>query len=235
MPKIPKHKYTAEFKTRAVQHVKEVQSISIVAKELGVAEQTLRNWVQVDQKRLLDAPQLSSMRPSSPNAPDAPPQSAFPPPQIEIARLQSENAYLRAENAALQKGAHDVQGIPVKLGDTVEEVQQALVTSLMPEPTTSTHPMASKRTELRLKTKGIWVFFEKGKIYTFRVDPPFSGSVRGIKLGDSYSKILEIFGPAVKQEVVGASTAFTYYFDDITTTRFIVNRGDEVETIFFHK
>lgn len=41
--KIPKQEYTAEFKELAVKRVKDGQSISAVARELGLVEQTLSN------------------------------------------------------------------------------------------------------------------------------------------------------------------------------------------------
>ncbi len=47
MQKIPKQEYTIEFKERAVKHVKEGKSIGLSAKELGLVEQTLRNWVKL--------------------------------------------------------------------------------------------------------------------------------------------------------------------------------------------
>lgn len=46
MIKISKQKYTTELKDLSVKRVKSGQSISAVAKELGVIEQTLRNWVK---------------------------------------------------------------------------------------------------------------------------------------------------------------------------------------------
>ena len=42
--KIPRQSYTLEFKELAVKRVKDGQSYSAVAKELGINEQTLRNW-----------------------------------------------------------------------------------------------------------------------------------------------------------------------------------------------
>lgn len=44
--KIPKQAYTLEFKELAVKRVKDGQSLARVAKELGLVEQTLRNWVK---------------------------------------------------------------------------------------------------------------------------------------------------------------------------------------------
>ena len=46
MKKIPKQEYTAEFKEVAVKRVKAGQSVGSVAKDLGLIEQTLRNWVK---------------------------------------------------------------------------------------------------------------------------------------------------------------------------------------------
>jgi transposase-like protein len=44
--KIPKQQYTTEFKELAVTRVREGQSAGAVAKELGLIEKTLRNWVK---------------------------------------------------------------------------------------------------------------------------------------------------------------------------------------------
>ena len=128
-----------------------------------------------------------------------------------------------------------IEGVPIKIGDSVEEVQKSLETKLDPQAVDYPNLIANKRTELHLKTKGIWVFFEKGKVVTYRLDAPFPGSVGGLKLGDPASKIEKTLGPAIKHGTFGTSNTYTYYFDDITTTRFDVNRDDAIETIFFFK
>jgi transposase len=46
MKKILKQAYTAEFKELAVKRVKDGQAIAATARELGLVEQTLRNWVK---------------------------------------------------------------------------------------------------------------------------------------------------------------------------------------------
>ena len=45
MFKIPKQEFTAEFKELAVKRVKSGQSVGMVAREMGLVEQALRNWV----------------------------------------------------------------------------------------------------------------------------------------------------------------------------------------------
>ena len=44
--KIPKPAFTPEFWGLAVKRVKAGESVEGVAKELGLVEQTLRNWVK---------------------------------------------------------------------------------------------------------------------------------------------------------------------------------------------
>ena len=43
---LSKQAYTAEFKELVVKRVKRGQSISTVVKDLGLGDQTLRNWVK---------------------------------------------------------------------------------------------------------------------------------------------------------------------------------------------
>ncbi len=52
MKKIPKQEYTAEFKGLAVKRVKVGQSIGTVARELGLIELALRNWVKAAAGKL---------------------------------------------------------------------------------------------------------------------------------------------------------------------------------------
>jgi hypothetical protein len=79
------------------------------------------------------------------------------------------------------------------------------------------------------------VFFEKGKVYSIRVDPPFAGDIGSVKLGDPDSKITKTFGKPIKESKLGLLTTYMYYFDDVTTTRFVVNNDGELETVFFSK
>ena len=87
MIKIPKQEYTAEFKEQAVKRVGEVGSIGRVAEELGLVEQTLRNWVK--------AAKAGKLNPTG--------ARAITPEQMELSRLRAENARLRLECAILKK------------------------------------------------------------------------------------------------------------------------------------
>ena len=87
MYKIPKQEYTTEFKELAVKRVKGGQGVSAVAKDLGLVEQTLRNWVKAAKAGKL-------------NAPGSKPVTAE---QMELSRLRAENARLRMECEILKK------------------------------------------------------------------------------------------------------------------------------------
>ena len=81
MFKIPKQEYTAEFKELAVKRVKGGQGIGAVAKDLGLVEQTLRNWVKAAKAGKLNAPGAKAITPE----------------EMELSRLRAENARLRME------------------------------------------------------------------------------------------------------------------------------------------
>jgi transposase len=87
MKKIPKREYTTEFKELAVKRVKDGQTASAVAKDLGLIEQTLRNWVKAaDSGKLAKAG-----------------GKAITPEQMELSRLQAEVVRLKRENEILKK------------------------------------------------------------------------------------------------------------------------------------
>jgi len=87
MFKIPKQEYTAEFKELAVKRVKSGQGIGAVARDLGLVEQTLRNWVKAAAQGKLNSPEAKVVTPE----------------QMELSRLRAENARLKMECEILKK------------------------------------------------------------------------------------------------------------------------------------
>jgi transposase len=87
MKRGPKAVYTLEYKLEAVRLVKNGQSMAAVAKILGIAEQTLHNWIRLDREGQLGG---TGAKPGSPE-------------QMEIARLRAENARLKMERDILGK------------------------------------------------------------------------------------------------------------------------------------
>ena len=49
MTKAKRARYTLEYKLEAVRLVKGGQSMAVTAKILGIAEQTLHNWIKADR------------------------------------------------------------------------------------------------------------------------------------------------------------------------------------------
>jgi transposase len=85
--KATRARYTLEFKLEAVRLVKGGQSMAATAKILGIAEQTLHNWVRGDKAGRLAG---AGTKPVSPE-------------QMEIARLRAELARVKMERDILGK------------------------------------------------------------------------------------------------------------------------------------
>jgi transposase len=85
--KIPKQAYTTEFKELAVKRVKDGQSISTVIKELGLGDQTLRNWVKSSAEGKLKGVGNRAVTPE----------------EMERSRLRAENLKLKRECEILRK------------------------------------------------------------------------------------------------------------------------------------
>ena len=85
--KIPKQEYTVEFKELAVKRVKDGQSVGAVAKDLGLIEQTLRNWVKAAAAGKLNGAGGKVVTPE----------------QMELSRMRAENIRLKRECEILKK------------------------------------------------------------------------------------------------------------------------------------
>ena len=87
MTKTTRGRYTLEYKQEAVRLVRGGQSIAAVSRTLGVAEQTLFNWVRADRRGKL-------------NGVESKPVTAE---QMENSRLRAELARVKMERDILGK------------------------------------------------------------------------------------------------------------------------------------
>lgn len=87
MKRIPKREYTAEFKELVVNRVKSGQTAGAVAKDLGLTDQTLRNWVKAAAAGKLNGAGTKVVTPE----------------EMEFSRLRAENIRLARENEILKK------------------------------------------------------------------------------------------------------------------------------------
>jgi transposase len=84
-------KYTQEFKLEAVRQVKAGQSVSVVAKVLGIPKASLSNWVRQTARGALSGAGEKVVGVTSE--------------QMELARLRAEVARLRMERDIAKKAA----------------------------------------------------------------------------------------------------------------------------------
>ena len=85
--KIPKQAYTTEFKELAVKCVKAGQGIGKVCKELGLSDQTMRNWIKAAAEGKLSGAGGKIVTAE----------------EMELSRLRAENLRLKRELEILKK------------------------------------------------------------------------------------------------------------------------------------
>ena len=90
MKRIPKAAYTLEFKLEALRRVRGGEPIRRIAREIGVPEQSIRNWAKAQAEG-----KLASAENGKPVSPQ----------QMEISRLRAENARLKMEMEIVKKAA----------------------------------------------------------------------------------------------------------------------------------
>lgn len=89
MQKIPRQAYTTEFKELAVKRVTDGESVSTVVKELGLSDQTLRNWIKAAAQGKLKGAGSKIVTSE----------------QMALSRLRAENSRLKREIEILKKAA----------------------------------------------------------------------------------------------------------------------------------
>ncbi len=87
--KIPNQEYTTEFRELAVKRVKDGQTVGSVARDLGLVEQTLRNWVKAVEAGKSVGAEAKRVTPE----------------QMELSRLRAENVRLKREVEILKNAA----------------------------------------------------------------------------------------------------------------------------------
>jgi transposase len=85
--KIPRQAYTIEFKELAVKRIKDGQGVSKVCRELGLSDQTIRNWVKAAAEGKLSGAGSKVVTSE----------------EMELSRLRAENLRLKRENEILKK------------------------------------------------------------------------------------------------------------------------------------
>ena len=87
--KLTRQAFTLEFKELAVRRVKDGQSVGAVCKDLGLSDQTLRNWVKASAAGRLNGAGAKVVTPE----------------EMELSRLRAENLRLKRELEIIKKAA----------------------------------------------------------------------------------------------------------------------------------
>ena len=89
MKKLPKAVYTMEFRVAAVQQAMAGKKVADVARELGISEQSLHNWIKRHREGKLEVSKGPAVTPE----------------QMEISRLKAELARSKMELEIVKKAA----------------------------------------------------------------------------------------------------------------------------------
>ena len=88
MKRVSKVSYTLEFKLEALRRVRSGEAVRKVAREIGIPEQSIRNWVKAQAEG-----RLGTVENGKPITPE----------QMEISRLRAENVRLKMETENLKR------------------------------------------------------------------------------------------------------------------------------------
>src|SRR2546430_9494273 len=122
MKRVPKVTYTLEFKLEALRRVRGGEAVRKVAREIGVPEQSIRNWVKAQAEG-----RLGSAEKGKPITPE----------QMEISRLRAENARLKLEMEIVKnflRGRAPAQEVETPVSATLRRSKRAAVSFLGVQP-----------------------------------------------------------------------------------------------------
>jgi hypothetical protein len=145
---------------------------------------------------------------------------------------QIGNANKKAVNSSEPISSPKFNDLLVKPGDTIDQVRSVYHTSAEPEPTDRPDKPGGK--VLRLQSEGVWFFFDQtGKIYTIRLEAPFQGSVKGVKIGESLEMVLKSLGEPNKK--LPDKSPFIYFYMPAGLQLQFDRATGAVRTIFLSK
>ena len=178
-----------------------------------------------------EAPVTPAPTPAVPAAQPSP-APVIPPPapsQDNFDSLRDKN-FANIPNLANAPASSDdvtssqVPGVPVALGDSFDRVSSAYPSGRQ--------TTVSEKPAWWAQSDGLYFFFNSDKVLdNIKLDAPYSGSVHGIKLGDSFDDVRAKLGEPLRSWDFGGDKANLYQFGS-TSVRFDVNPSGKVGTIF---
>jgi hypothetical protein len=179
--------------------------------------------------------QPSPVQPALPFTPQ--PQAVTPPPVAtqDFGGLLDKNANVPNNIAntpnlpevpapSTDASSGQVPGVQVALGASFDRVSAAYPSGRQ--------TTVSEKPAWWAQSDGLYFFFGNDKVLdNIRLDPPYSGSVHGVRLGDSFDDVRAKLGEPLRSWDFGSDKANLYQFGD-TNVRFDVNPNGKVGTIF---
>ena len=187
-----------------------------------------------DMLRPVGPPIAVSQIPSAPSPSVAvtqhPPQSFEPPAASPVAPAnpavpsRSSTGPESSQSSAVMRNKNPVDGgMPATVGDTYDAITTGYQTYERPSPS----PWDKKTDWLYLKDQGVEFFFDtSNRISSIHFVAPWSGSIRGVRLGDTIERIKSLLGePQSSDERFGGDTlALTYRWPYTLPVEFHVDR-----------
>ena len=149
-----------------------------------------------------------------------------------INSTQMGSANRKAVNNSEPISSSGFNDLLVKPGDTIDRVRSIYHTSAQPEPVKST---TSGSTSLHLQDEGIWFFFDQtGKIYTVRLESPFKGTIKDVKIGESSKMVLKSLGEPTRKTTFSGGAPHTFFYQ-LEGLQLWFNPAGAVSSIFLTK
>jgi hypothetical protein len=204
------------------------QNDPIVRLRMSHYEDTQEYVLRID----VDAPPPAPGTPAQPWPPAAPQRapgyegsnngaapSVATPPNVGPPAVTPPSAPSTGDAAGTQ-----VPGVQVALGDSFDKVSAAYPSGRRTN--------VSDKPAWWAQSDGLYFFFTGDKVLEkIRLDPPYSGSVHGVKLGDSFDEVRKKLGEPLRSWDFGTDKANLYPFGK-TNVRFDVNPDGKVGTMF---
>jgi hypothetical protein len=127
------------------------------------------------------------------------------------------------------------EDLPVRVDDTIAQVQSAMQISDEPKPYESVINPDGLR--LPIANKGIYVFFDKlGKVTIIRLEKKFVGAINQVMFGDTEDMIKSKMGDPVKKTVTSNGLDILHYtYDAFSTLEFELGATKQLQTMYVRR
>lgn len=137
--------------------------------------------------------------------------------------------------SSAQAQIFSIDSLPIKINDTIAQVQTAMGTSFEPKPYEST--INPNGTRLPFDERGIYVFFDQtGKVAIIRLEKKFTGKIADAGLGDNNVSLINKLGAPTQKNTASTGVEYFYYkYDENSRLQFELDLAKNVKTIFIRR